>query len=150
MKPIIILLAVLIPFLFSCKKEDDFKERDDQIIRDYLQAEGLTAQKTASGLYYIIQKPGSFPRPTINSTVYVHYTGMLTNKNIFDSTTGDNPVKFPLKSVIKGWQEGLQLFGVGGSGMLFIPSHLGYGSAIQPGIPANSVLIFQIHLIEVE
>ena len=80
----------------------------------------------------------------------MHYTGMLTSKKIFDTTSGDNPARFPLNSVIKGWQEGLQLFGVGGKGMLFIPSHLGYGSSIQPGIPANSVLIFQVDLIEVE
>ncbi len=150
MKRISLILLIILPVLISCKKEDDYRDRDDEIIRNYLEAEGLTAQKSASGLYYIIENPGNFPKPTINSVVIVHYSGMLTNKKVFDSTTGDNPARFPLSGVIDGWKEGIQYFGEGGSGWLFIPSHLGYGSTIQPGIPANSVLIFQIHLIKVE
>ncbi len=145
-----IVLLTLIILQTGCKKEEDLKEKDDQIIREYLETHNLVAEKTASGLYYIIDVPGVFPKPSANSTVTVHYKGYLTNKSVFDSTEGDDPATFPLSGVIEGWQEGLQYFGEGGEGILLIPSHLGYGSSIMPGIPANSVLIFEIRLINVE
>ncbi len=140
----------LIILFAGCKKDDDLRKKDDLIINEYLTQHGLTAQKTESGLYYIIDVPGAFPRPTINSTITVHYKGYLTNQKVFDTTEGDDPATFKLSEVIEGWQEGMQLFGEGGKGTLLIPSYLGYGSAIMPGIPANSVLIFDFHLIDVE
>lgn len=145
------LYALLFILLIAgCKKDDDLKEKDDLIIREYLTQQGLTAQKTESGLYYIVETPGVFPRPTINSNVTVHYKGYLTNQKVFDTTEGGEPATFALSDVIEGWQEGMQLFGEGGKGTLLIPSYLGYGSTIMSGIPANSVLIFDFHLIDVE
>ncbi|MGE5381895.1 MAG: FKBP-type peptidyl-prolyl cis-trans isomerase [Omnitrophica WOR_2 bacterium] len=146
----IFLLFIVLLMAIGCKKEDDFKAVDDKIINNYLKEENLTAHKTESGLYYIINSPGVFPKPSINSRVTVHYTGYLTTHKVFETTEGGDPVTFKLTDVIEGWQEGLQLFGTGGSGILLIPSHLGYGSTIMPGIPANSVLIFDIRLIKVE
>ncbi len=146
---LIYLLILFISFT-GCKKDGDQKEHDDKIINDYLKQEKLTAQKTSSGLYYIITNPGFAPKPTINSTVTVHYKGYLTNHNTFDTTEGGDPATFKLTDVIEGFSEGLQLFGESGTGTLLIPSSLGYGSAILPGIPANSVLIFEIHLINVQ
>lgn len=148
-------LATLVVLAFiilqtGCKKEEDIKEKDDKIIKEYLETHNLVAEKTASGLYYIIDVPGVLPKPSANSTVTVHYKGYLTNQNVFDSTEGGDPATFPLTGVIDGWQEGLQFYGEGGEGILLIPSHLGYGSSIMPGIPANSVLIFEIRLINVE
>lgn len=151
MKYFKILLPLLVVILLtSCKKEDDTREIDDRIINDFLKEENLIAQKTSSGLYYIINVPGNFPKPSVNSSVTVVYKGYLTNLQVFDSTENNKPISVPLTDVIEGWREGLQLFGEGGKGMLLIPSHLGYGSAILPGIPANSVLIFEIHLIKVD
>lgn len=151
MKHYTLLFSVMILILLSaCKKDDDNREIDDKIINDYLQQEKLTANKTKSGLYYIINVPGNFPKPSINSNVTVYYKGYLTNHQVFDSTQVNQPVTLPMRDVIEGWREGLQLFGEGGRGILLIPSHLGYGSAIMPGIPANSVLIFDINLLNVE
>lgn len=141
---------MLLLLMISCKKEGDLKEIDDKIIRDYLAEANINAQRSKSGLYYLINVPGNFPKPSINSNVTVNYKGYLINNQVFDSTENNQPVTLPMTQVIEGWQEGLQLFGEGGKGMLFIPSHLGYGSAILPGIPANSVLIYEIHLIKVE
>lgn len=143
-------VLILVTLISSCKKEEDMKEKDDQIIREYLEREKLTATKTESGLYYIINVPGTFPTPTTNSTVTVHYKGYLVTNQIFDSTEGSSAATFPLTNVIAGWREGMKFFGEGGKGVLLIPSHLGYGSTVMPGIPANSVLIFDIHLIKVE
>ncbi|HLO89848.1 MAG: FKBP-type peptidyl-prolyl cis-trans isomerase [Chloroflexota bacterium] len=141
---------IILILSIGCRKEDNNKEIDDKIIRDYLNEANLSAHKTSSGLYYLINIPGNFPKPSTNSNVTVNYKGYLINHQVFDSTENNNPVTLPMTNVIEGLREGLQLFGEGGKGILFIPSHLGYGSALLPGIPANSILIFEIHLIKVE
>lgn len=143
-------MIVLLSLTVGCKKEEDQKEKDEKIINEYLQKQNLTSQKTSSGLHYIIDVPGNLPKPTASSTVTVHYKGYLTSGKVFDNTEGEDPLTFSLTHVIEGWREGLQFFGVGGKGMLLIPSYLGYGNTVMPGIPANSVLIFDIHLINVE
>lgn len=104
--------------------------------------------KTDSGLYYVIDEPGTGKQPTPTSNVTVAYKGYFTNKTVFDagSTIG---VTFNLQQVIKGWTEGIPYFKEGGSGKLLIPATLGYGSNYYNGIPAGSVLIFDVKLISV-
>lgn len=126
----------------SCDKEDQI-EVDQQLIEDFILEHQLDADSTSSGLYYVIDDPGSIERPTINDVVTVSYIGFLLNGDIFDNGTD---VTFPLTSVIAGWQEGIPLFGRGGRGLLIIPSHLAYGDRPRVGIPANSVLVFEIHV----
>lgn len=131
--------------LFSCKKEEDPQD----LINNYLKENGLTAQSTASGLHYIITDPGTgTAHPNINSSVTMHYTGYLLNGNIFDGTAPTKPVTFQLAGLIKGWQEGIPLFKKGGKGKLILPPSLGYGSQATGGIPANSVLVFDIELLD--
>jgi FKBP-type peptidyl-prolyl cis-trans isomerase FkpA len=134
----------------SCKEDVvDYGPIDKKIIEDYLAAAGLTAQSTSSGLYYIIDKPGGANHPNINSAVSVNYKGYLTDSTVFDeSYSSGQPSTFALSSVIAGWQEGLQLIGVKGRIHLYVPSALGYGSTEKTGIPANSVLIFDIDMVE--
>lgn len=144
----LIILIVLIS-LFSCNKKKKQAKLDDDIIANYISANQLNATKTESGLYYVINTPGVGENPTSKSTVRVAYRGYFTNDNPFDDsdTTG---ISFSLNSVIEGWQEGIPYFKPGGRGVLLIPSALGYGQKARPGIPANSVLIFDINLKEVE
>ena len=138
----------------QCAKEEEVLtpqqqlDKDIQIIKDYLTANGLTANSTASGLHYIITNPGSGGHPNINSQVTVYYKGYYTDKKVFDQTTFGTPVTFPLSNVIKGWQEGIPLFQKGGYGFLFIPSGLAYGPNPQNGVPANAVMIFEIELVD--
>ena len=134
----------------SCAKEEDYAEADDKSIKEYLEKKGLTAQKTESGLYYLVTVPGNSQRPNLSSQVTVDYKGYFLDDSVFESSYSGNAPTFPLQNVIAGWREGLQLFGRGGKGTLFIPSHLGYGNTATSGIPANSVLIFDIHLIDIE
>jgi len=96
-------------------------------------------------LYYVIEEPGSSEHPTINDQVTVNYIGFLLNGDVFDQ---DFNITFGLDQVIPGWQEGIPLFGKGGKGLLIIPSHLGYGDRTLTGIPANSVIVFEIHLLD--
>mgnify|MGYP000394656722 CR=1 FL=1 len=137
--------------LISCGDEELSQEvidsNNDIEITNYLTANNLTATKTASGMYVRVVEEGSAEKPTINDEVTVNYSGYLIDDSIFDSST--SPIKFPLSGVIRGWQEGIPYFGRGGSGSLYIPSRLAYGnSSPSSSIPANSVLIFDIELID--
>jgi len=80
--------------------------------------------------------------------VEVLYKGMLTNGEVFDETPSNSPKSFPLKNLIEGWQIGIPFLQKGGSGSFYVPSGLGYGSRTLPDIPANSVLIFDITLVD--
>jgi FKBP-type peptidyl-prolyl cis-trans isomerase FkpA len=112
-----------------------------------LTEKGLTAQKTASGLHYIITKEGAGSNPTLSSRVNVKYKGYYLDGKVFDQTEGTQTVSFFLTEVIVGWQEAIPLLKKGGSGQFFIPSGLAYGPNDYNGVPANSVLIFDVDLI---
>ena len=106
---------------------------------------------TYSGLQYEIIVEGTGKQPSIHDYVKVHYTGFVIDGTIFDSSHEDGePVEFPLQGVIPGWSEGLQLMREGGKILLFIPSALAYGTQGAGNIiPPNSVIIFQVELLEV-
>jgi FKBP-type peptidyl-prolyl cis-trans isomerase FkpA len=145
--PLVLVLSVC----FSCKKKTttDQAKIDDQIITNYISSHHLSAHATGSGLYYVVNTPGSGAQPTINSSVTVVYKGYLTNGTVFDQSPGSGAT-FPLSSVIQGWQEGIPLFKKGGAGILLIPSALGYGAQGSGSIPPNSVIIFDINLVGVQ
>ncbi len=107
--------------------------------------------KTASGLEYcVLQKGSDQPGPAATDLVVVHYTGWLTNGTKFDSSRDrGEPARFGLNQVIAGWTEGLQLMSPGARFKLTIPPELGYGSQDKGEIPPNSVLVFDVELLEI-
>lgn len=134
--------------IYSCNKDedDDFQKQYDAdiaLIENYLAENNLSAEKTSTGLYYIIEKEGSGNHPGINNIVTVQYSGYLLNGTKFDSGT----TSFPLTNVIDGWKQGIPKFKSKGRGKLIMPSYLGYGTGGAGNIPPNSVLIFDIYLI---
>lgn len=133
----------------SCLDYVDQDAEDEKKILEYLKTNQLEAQKTETGVYYIIELPGSAARPVLTNVVKVHYIGKLLNGTVFDSSykTGV-PIEGQLQNFIRGWQIGIPLFGKGGKGTLFIPSRYGYGAVSINNIPANSVLIFDVNLID--
>ncbi|MCA8998333.1 MAG: FKBP-type peptidyl-prolyl cis-trans isomerase [Planctomycetaceae bacterium] len=107
---------------------------------------------TNSGLKYKIIRKGTGARPNTNSTVLAHYRGWLDDGTEFDSSyKRGEPTEFPLRGVIGGWTEGLQLINEGGKIELEIPSDLGYGDQGMPlaGIPGGATLHFEIELVKV-
>lgn len=108
---------------------------------------------TASGLKYKITEKGNGPRATAGSLVSVHYVGTLTNGTKFDSSRDrGNPYSFKLGTgaVIRGWDEGIAMLNVGDKAILTIPPSLGYGANATGPIPANSVLVFEVELMNVK
>ena len=107
---------------------------------------------TDSGLQYEVLAEGTGPSPRLKDTVVVNYRGTLISGVEFDSTylAGREPAEFPLKRVIKGWKEGLQLMKEGAKFRFFIPSKLAYGSrGAGRDIGPNEALIFEVELIKV-
>lgn len=125
---------------------------EQQQVEAYLSANNLTAVKHASGMYYQVVTNGAGPTPQLCSSVAVGYTGKLTNGNVFDQ---QNLISFELGRVIEGWKKGLPLIQKGGRIKLYIPPTLGYGSidirnnAGAVVIPANSILIFDVEIFDV-
>ncbi len=145
----------LILFVFAgCLKNDTtctpktVQSEEAQII-NYAATNGISATAHSSGLYYQVITPGSGARPSITSSVSVKYTGMLTDGTIFDQKTSPTSL-IPVKDVIAGWQIGLPLIQKGGTIKLIIPSSLGYGCTAFGVVPANSILYFEIELVDVQ
>ncbi|MBX2906407.1 MAG: FKBP-type peptidyl-prolyl cis-trans isomerase [Taibaiella sp.] len=130
---------------------------DEALLQDYFKKNGIKAKKTASGLYYSVKNEGTGPKAKAGQEVSVMYTGKLIDGNTFDSNEDPafkHPEPFRLilgkGQVIKGWDEGLQLFSKGAKGTLYIPSALAYGSQDRsPTIPPNSILIFDVEIKDI-
>jgi len=105
---------------------------------------------TDSGIQYTVLTAAEGEKPTATDTVKVHYTGTFINGETFDSSEGKEPVVFPLNGVIPGWTEAVQLMSVGSKFKFVIPSDLAYGPNGNRGIPGNSVLQFDIELLEIQ
>jgi FKBP-type peptidyl-prolyl cis-trans isomerase len=108
------------------------------------------ASKTPSGLASKVLRAGTgATHPTADDTVEVHYTGWTTDGKMFDSSVARGaPISFPLKRVIKGWTEGVQLMVEGEKRRFWIPAELGYGLSPPPGTPAG-MLVFDVELLHI-
>jgi FKBP-type peptidyl-prolyl cis-trans isomerase FklB len=112
-------------------------------------AEGIVL--LPSGLQYKILKAAEGKKPALEDTVVCHYRGTLLDGTEFDSSyKGNQPLTFPLKGVIKGWTEALQLMPVGSKWQLFIPSGLAYGDRGNGPIGPNATLIFEVELLSIK
>ena len=127
------LLAILVFSLIGCEKKEIIMN-NGLIIEDIILGDGTIAEKY--------------------SIVTVHYTGKLQDGTVFDSSQkiGKEPIRFTLGvgQVIDGWDQGLIGMKVGGQRKLKIPPELGYGSQDNGMIPPNSILQFEVELIEIE
>ncbi|MUH36383.1 peptidylprolyl isomerase [Zobellia amurskyensis] len=152
MKRILFVFALVV--LASCGDDEknepkeviDYTVKNEQDIKEYIEANELTATRSESGLYYVIEEEGTGERPTANSDVTVAYKGYFLDKEVFDESSSDG-ISFNLQQVIRGWTEGITYFKEGGNGILLVPAALGYGNSDNRGIPGGSVLIFEVSLI---
>ncbi|WP_418264517.1 FKBP-type peptidyl-prolyl cis-trans isomerase [Flavobacterium faecale] len=148
------LLAIIAVLFLSCNNDDvappyDYSIENEAEIKAYIDANNLNATRTDSGLYYVINNEGTGKQPSKTSNVTVSYKGYYTDKKVFGEST-DKGFSASLQTLIQGFVEGIPFFKEGGEGILLIPAHLGYGSYDNQGVPAGSVLIFEIKLISVE
>ena len=106
---------------------------------------------TASGLQYKIVEKGKGKSPTSENKVIAHYTGMLLDGTVFDSSHDrGEPATFPVSGVIKGWQEALPMMKEGGKWQIVVPANLAYGDrGVGNLIGPNETLIFDIELVSI-
>ena len=125
-------------------------EAGKKFLEENAKREGV--KTTESGLQYEVVKSAEGRQPTENDVVTVHYEGSLTDGTVFDSSIKrGSPIDLPVGGVIPGWVEGLQLMHVGEKFKLYIPSELAYGEqSPSPLIPANSVLVFDLELLDIK
>lgn len=132
-------------------------QADDKIIQDYFAKNNIKdAKKTASGLYYVVTKPGEGPNAMPGQKATVNYTGKNMEGEPFDSNVDPafnhvSPFEFNLgqHQVISGWDEGVALMNKGMKATFYIPSGMAYGANGAGGkIAPNQVLVFDIELVE--
>ena len=138
-------LSVLVGTLFLASQGPVMaEEQAGMVYWNKLKQEAVT---TESGLQYKVLIMGTGRKPKPKTKVNVHYRGLFLNGATFDSSfSNDEPVQLSLKSVIKGWQEGIPLMPAGSVFIFLIPPELAYGTKGADLIPPNATLIFEIEL----
>lgn len=144
--------AVQVFETFNAEKEERIAKAREKAEKE-LATETAGFEKTKSGLFYKIIEKGTGKQAEVGEEVAVHYTGMLLDKTVFDSSyRRKQPLKFTVGvgQVIEGWDEGILLLQEGDKARLVIPSDLAYGSRGAGGvIPPNAPLIFDVELVKV-
>jgi FKBP-type peptidyl-prolyl cis-trans isomerase FkpA len=119
---------------------------ENNILRQQQAALGITETQ---GIFYKILNPGTGAQVQLTDSVTVHYKGYTFGNNIVFDQTKTEPINFPLKGLIKGWQIGLPLLKAGGKIQLYIPSGQAYGiRSRSPKIPPNSILVFEVEVVK--
>ncbi len=121
------------------------------------QQAALAAAQPADGWYILeggvrfrrIAGDGTGPAPTVRDIVQVHYTGKLTNGEVFDSSEDGDPVTFPLARLIRAWQVAIPYMGVGDRVEILVPADMGYGPRGAGPIPPAATLHFEIELLDI-
>jgi len=131
--------------IYELKVDRDQDDIDEDIIAAYLEENNITdAIRDESGLYYRIITEGEGPNVPENALIDVSYIGKLLDGTTFDEGTLNNQ---PLVNLIPAWKIGIPKLKKGSNAIFYCPSQMAYGSQEQEKIPANSVLVFDINVI---
>lgn len=136
---------------FYSEQGEKNKKAGEDFMAENAKKEGITVLD--NGIQYEVMKEGTGKQPTDTSTVTAHYTGMLIDGTVFDSSVDrGQPIQFSLKNVIEGWRDALPLMKEGAKWKIYIPQELAYGANPRPGglIEPYMALIFEIELISVD
>ncbi|SIT90795.1 FKBP-type peptidyl-prolyl cis-trans isomerase [Pontibacter indicus] len=143
------------PYYITPEQIEAQKKIDEETIRKYFRANNVDTTKVVrlnSGLYILTKKAGEGDVIKPGQYAEVNYIGRNVSNDVFDSSFRSGKtfsVLVGAGQVIKGWDEGLQQLRKGEEANLYIPSYLGYGMYGSGNIPPNSVLIFEIDVLNV-
>lgn len=145
------ILFFLIPIaLLSCRTySDEDKAHFDKEIEAYIKSKGLKGlERSESGLYYRIDDEGSERKILFKDQVHFKYKGTLTNGKVFDDQTKEGQT-FYVQELIGAWKEIMLEIGEGGKAFIIAPPQLGYGNHQLDKIPQNSILVYELEIVEV-
>lgn len=145
------LVIALFGLISGCStySESD-KNTFDTAIQKFIQKSGIKYQKSESGLYYFIENEGEGDNIKYTNDVSFTYSGKLLNGTPFDTKNSRTPVTFNVKQLILGWQEAMLYLKKGGKAKLIVPPHLGYANYELESIPKNSILTFEMEILDVK
>lgn len=130
------------------KLAEENQAKSETFLAENLKKSGIVA--LPSGIQYRIIEEGDGARPTMESTVRVHYRGSKVNGLEFDSSFARGvPEQFAVNSVLRGWQEVLPLMKTGSTWQVFVPPELAFGARGNPPVGPNEALIFDLKLVEI-
>ncbi len=139
----------------KAKAQQEQEKAQQELVAKVEAETGKKLQKTQSGLMYAILAEGEGAAPKPGETVSMLFTGALADGKVWDSATDrSKPHVRSLnpRDTLPGLVEGIGLLKPGGKGKFIIPPQLGYGERgrIDKGIPANSMLVFDVELLSVQ
>ncbi|OFZ06698.1 MAG: hypothetical protein A3D92_10155 [Bacteroidetes bacterium RIFCSPHIGHO2_02_FULL_44_7] len=142
---------LLIFFVSACGStysEEDRKNFDKEI-QTYLDEHKIECEKSPTGLYYRIDSLGSDRKIQFSDRVTMKYVGKLINGKIIDDHSNE-PITMSVRELIAAWKEILLELGEGGKAFIVAPPHLAYGDYKLDSIPENSILIYNLEVVDVE
>ena len=150
---VVVLVVLILPFaLTSCLNNEDASDpqitlqKDVEAIDTYLADNNINAIKDPSGIRMAISILGTgFPAQR-GTKIDVDYIGKLFSDG---STFDEGNIEADLQTLIPGWQIAFTTLPAGSKATLYIPSGWGYATEAKPGIPANSILVFNVAFNEV-
>jgi FKBP-type peptidyl-prolyl cis-trans isomerase FkpA len=151
LRPFIISVVVLASLSACGTYSEEDKADFDRKIESYVAARKWNMEKTSTGLYVEEIAPGDTTAEKVRFTseLSLLYKGKLLNGSVVDQTRPGKPLAASLNGLIGGFQEGLLDRHLGSKVRLVIPPQLGYGDENKGKIPANSVLVFEVEIVDV-
>lgn len=160
---IIGLFVVVLCLVAACKTDPLYEdiegaqlETDIKLIEAYVEKNKIEAKRTDEGLFYVIEEAGAGDAFRLVDTLRIQYKANFLKDGIqplfFDSTASTDPVlatTFVLNTGIEGWQRGIPMIRKGGKIRLIVPSKMAYQNRVVSKLPINSILDFDIKLIDV-
>ena len=147
MRTLLCLLLILILGACSTYSDEDLKGFD-KTIREWIRQENIQYKSTDSGLYYYFENKGQGQKIKYTDSVTVQFKGTLLDSTIFEIEKA--PVTFAVNEVIIAWKEVLLMSERNAKIKIIVPPQLGYGNHKLDKIPQNSILLYEIEIIDIK
>ena len=147
MRTLLCLLLILILGACSTYSDEDLKGFD-KTIREWIRQQNIQYKSTDSGLYYYFENKGQGQKIKYTDSVTVQFKGTLLDSTIFEIEKV--PVTFAVNEVIIAWKEVLLMSKRNAKIKIIVPPQLGYGNHKLDKIPQNSILLYEIEIIDIK
>ena len=147
MRTLLCLLLILILGACSTYSDEDLKGFD-KTIREWIRQQNIQYKSTDSGLYYYFESKGQGQKIKYTDSVTVQFKGTLLDSTIFEIEKV--PVTFAVNEVIIAWKEVLLMSERNAKIKIIVPPQLGYGNHKLDKIPQNSILLYEIEIIDIK